>query len=397
MRLANKIGAFVWISAAAAFMPSAGAQPAPPARTVYYQVTHANGQIHQADKVPRTNKNIRTVIRVVRLASAGPGSVIVSTGPMPVVEVNPGETIEQVLTWNGKAWVGPPPAARPPGPKPVARKASAADVVEAETRRLGTILKVLKARLKDLDHSVAEANRKLAAARTKAGKKSARDLLAKAALRRDDYVKAIGQYRRQLDALKGPAAEKGAVVPASGGVRLADAPPKNAAGAPAKPIGSSDVPDHRVQVWKLAPGKGARTYEMSMAHPEGGSYGAFYYVAYADTDGDGRPDKLIARSPLAAARTPGQWSTWRFRTSHPIVFIGNAWTGPHTQVYRRGYPPGTVPADLPAEVYVGPIWGRGGFRRSRWAFQTNLRYRVVIPPQQLDEQPSPSTGSGIYE
>jgi len=400
MRRIDSIGAFVCLWMAAVWpSPPAHAQPAPPARTVYYQVAHAGGRIQQADQVPRTSRNIRTVIRVIRIEPPGGGSVIVSTGPMPVIEINPVRTVKQELTWNGKAWVGPQPARRPPAPRRGAatKEPSPAEVVEAERRRLETVLTVLHAKLKDLDHQVAETRRKLAKARTKADKKAARADAAKAGLRRDDCVKAVGQYRRQLDALGGAAGGKGAVGRPTGSVKATGAPKGVGAGGGEKAIISSEVPPHRVQVWPLPAGKGARTYAISMAHPEAGVYGAFYYVAYADVDGDGRPDRLIARSPLAVARTPGQWTTWRFKTSHPILFVGNAWTGPHTQVYSRRHPLGAAGGALPSEVYVGPIWGRGGLRRSRWGFETNLHYRVVIPPQQLDEPPSPSTGSGIYE
>ena len=47
-------------------------------------------------------------------------------------------------------------------------------------------------------------------------------------------------------------------------------------------------------------------------------------------------------------------------------------------------------------MYVAPFWGAGFRKGGGWGFLTNLRYRVALGPQQLDEPPSPSTGSGIY-
>ena len=43
----------------------------------------------------------------------------------------------------------------------------------------------------------------------------------------------------------------------------------------------------------------------------------------------------IARSPLAIARKPGGWTQWSFVTDKHTVYVGNAWTRPHTQVYWK--------------------------------------------------------------
>ncbi|MGB2823963.1 MAG: hypothetical protein WBF17_23490, partial [Phycisphaerae bacterium] len=91
---------------------------------------------------------------------------------------------------------------------------------------------------------------------------------------------------------------------------------------------------HRVQVWKVPPDRGERTYAVSMAHPEAGAAGGFYYVAYADTNDDGRADRLIARSPLARADRAGQWTQWRFRTGDERVFVGKAWDRDDTVHYH---------------------------------------------------------------
>ena len=95
-----------------------------------------------------------------------------------------------------------------------------------------------------------------------------------------------------------------------------------------------------------------------MAHPEAGRFGAFHYVAYADTDGDGAPDRLIGNSPLAVAALPGAWTGWNFQTAAESVFVGNTWPHPRTAVY---YCPS---ADAPAgwkgvggDVYVSSVFG----------------------------------------
>jgi hypothetical protein len=90
----------------------------------------------------------------------------------------------------------------------------------------------------------------------------------------------------------------------------------------------------RVQVWPVPGGQGQRTYRVSIEHPEAGAAGGFYYVAYADTDGNGRPDQLLARSPLAQAERAGQWTQWQFTTDQKTDFVGKAWDRPDTVHYH---------------------------------------------------------------
>jgi hypothetical protein len=75
------------------------------------------------------------------------------------------------------------------------------------------------------------------------------------------------------------------------------------------------------------------TYTVQMAHVAAGAAGAFYYVAYADTSGDGLPDKLIARSPRAQAAQDGAWTSWGFESDEHVVFVGAAWEGGATPMF----------------------------------------------------------------
>jgi hypothetical protein len=92
---------------------------------------------------------------------------------------------------------------------------------------------------------------------------------------------------------------------------------------------------HHVQVWPLPAGNGSREITVSLPHSQAGLLGAFYYVAYADTDGDGSPDHLIACSPLATAEQAGVKSSWTFSTDCSSVFVGNAWDNPDTGISCR--------------------------------------------------------------
>jgi hypothetical protein len=65
--------------------------------------------------------------------------------------------------------------------------------------------------------------------------------------------------------------------------------------------------------------------KVEIAHPVAGEKGAFEIVAFADTDGDGKPDKEIARSEELAAAAPGGWSSFEFTTPEKRIFVGNAW------------------------------------------------------------------------
>ena len=365
-----------------------------PGASVYYQVTLANGKLRHESQVPTTNKGIDDVVRVTRYEAHGPSSEIISTGRQPFVTVNPARTVMHKLTWNGKAWVTP----RAGGPRRLVRVRT--DPVAEEITKHRKLVAVLKKRLGGLDHAVAEAQRKQERVKGTPDEAAAEAARKEAQRKRQAVLVALGQYRQVLDALEGTrGGEDNVVGQASGQVRPTGAGMDKAGGGMVgEPLTDTRVPAHRVQVWKVTPGKGRRQYTVWMAHPEAGEMGAFYYVAYADTDNDARPDKLIARSPLAVADRPGGWTQWVFWTDEEAVYVGNAWTRPHTQVYlkrRKRDRDGDIWRGMNVNVHVSPFWQGGGFHRygggaggqgpdrgpraDGEGFMTNLRYRVDGP------------------
>ena len=64
---------------------------------------------------------------------------------------------------------------------------------------------------------------------------------------------------------------------------------------------------------------------VEVAHPLADQEGGFHIAAWADTDGDGIPDREIARSPFFAVRHPGDWSSFEFATERKKIFVGNSW------------------------------------------------------------------------
>ncbi len=297
-------------------------------RTVYYQVTYADGRSRDLSAPPAASKGIRRVLRIARIEQGSKGYEVLATGPQPLTLVSRGQTYKTDLVWNGKAWVVPtddPEVAivveSPTG------SGAAPGAARAEADRLQAALIELAAKL-------LESERKLEAAeRALAGQKAAAAATARA---RTDIRACLAEVlagARKLSAPAGPA--KSTPPAATGEVTAPDAPPpaKGTSGV-GRPIGSVAVLPHRVQVWKLPAGTGERTCRVSVAHPEAGPAGAFHYVAYADTTGDGRADKLIARSPLAVASRAGQWTQWSFSTAERQLFVGRAWLRRDTVHYH---------------------------------------------------------------
>lgn len=183
-------------------------------------------------------------------------------------------------------------------------------------------------------------------------------------------------------------AEEGQSKPASpsGKVKACDSCPIAKGDGVVERIDGRRVLPHRVQVWKLPAGTGERTYRITMEHAEAGTFGEFYYVAYADTDGDGLPDKLVAQSPVAVAELPGQWTSWTFGTSEGTVFVGNAWRNEDACVYyRRADAAEKNWSGLSSEVYVSGFFGGCPKQKFR-AYLTNIRVRI--------EEPNPDASSG---
>jgi hypothetical protein len=159
-----------------------------------------------------------------------------------------------------------------------------------------------------------------------------------------------------------------------------------------RPIDQACPLPHRVQVWKV-PGHaddGARTVNVAMAHPEAGQAGAFRYVAYGDTDGDGRPDKLLAVSPVAEASQPGEWTSWRFQTDVPDVYVGNAWQRPGTRVFGQEPSPSQLKSDwrtLDSDVWFSGALGADFADGAYMPWISNIRIHTQRPNPDYDTGP----------
>ncbi len=361
----------------------AGQTPPGPAWEVYFQATYANGLVRDLNEVPTNRKNLRRVVRIARYEGYGEGHRLISTGPYPVTEYRSGRTVKNELMWDGKAWIARP-VARPHAPM--------ADVLRTEHARLRKVVGAMEKQLARQDHAVAAAKRQLSAATDDAGKAAAAESLAAAGEHRKATAKALELYRIQLKAI-GPADRPN--VPAEiGKIGFYT----HAAGD-AKMLGSSRVIreartlPHRVQVWPLPAGKGERNISVAMSHPEAGQYGAFHYVAYADTDGDGRPDQIIGISPLATANQAGEWTNWDFRTDEPQVFVGNAWTNPSVSQYYDSHRPGPGRqpgwTGLGGDVFVsGYFGGIPNFDYAYDPYLTNLQVHVSNPSGLVEQPPA---------
>ncbi len=366
------------------------AQPAGPSWEVYYQVTYADGSVRDLNQVPTTNEAIRRVLRISRVEAADQGYKLVATGPYALQVINPGRTVRHDLIWNGRAWVAPPEMPRPRLGRP-GKPRRMQHVLGKERRRVKRILQELRRRLAGADHAVAEAERKLAKAKGTEAEKDLPAALSEAKQHRDVVLKAIGLYELQLKALGNL---KGAPeLPAPIGKVAPDRPaPNRDTYGLAKEIRQTRTLPHRVQVWKLPPGEGERTVSVAMAHPEAGQFGAFHYVAYADTDGDDRPDTLIARSPLASSTAPGDWTHWEFTTDYPHVFVGNAWLHPNTSVYSAQPPLDFVDRywrGLAGDVYVSVFFGGAPYWNNPYGpYLSNIQVYVSNPFGPVDSPPS---------
>jgi len=384
--------------------PSGLAQSDARLGTVYYQVLHADKQLRDLPKVPDTTKGIRSVLRIATIGTPGPParrSRTLSTKRPMVRQVAPDRTYRTQLTWNGRAWVG----------SPADRTRQLAEVISTRELRLGAERKLRPGRLHPLLGSLRELQNRRAfwqlaaidieakmfrhAGTPTAGKKRW-DLAAVGVIQRK-IDRSIAQHRKTLaklarqgklsrkfklpdDRQAKPLGPTGKVAPAELGGKWA------VAAGISKPIAEVHILPHRLQVWAAAPQTGRRTYHVTMAHAEAGTFGAFYYVAYGDSTGDGLPDTPIARSTLAEAERPGRWTSWSFTTEATRVFIGHAWPNADTAVYCRRAS-GAEWRKLSREVYVAPILAAPP-RQPAGPYVSNCRVYSVSTPLKPTTQPT---------
>ncbi len=125
-------------------------------------------------------------------------------------------------------------------------------------------------------------------------------------------------------------------------------PPPAASSAPAvrpRPRRPGEMPtadihqtggNYNLWIWEvLAEPKPGEPVRVEIAHAAAGEKGGFFIVAFADTDGDGQPDREIARSPFLTADAPGKWSDFQFPAPGRKIFVGSTWPeDSNTFIYR---------------------------------------------------------------
>jgi hypothetical protein len=374
---------------------------------IYYQVQYADRSVADLPLIPETNKGVKSVLRIATVGSernAPREARILSTRTGVTSPAELSRTYRTQLVWNSRAWVGSAAdrthrfakvlstsdfriranrRVRPGRKHPLLES-----LLQLENRRAFWRLAAIDVEAKMFEH----------AGTPRAGKKRW-DLAAVHVIQRqvDD---SIGRHRKALTRLNkqgklgkrfklqdykpvkfgGPT---GKVV-----VSKPDGLWKTAAGI-AVPISKPSVPAHRLQVWAAPTERGRRDYHVSMAHAEAGTFGAFYYVAYCDSTGDGLPDTPIARSAMALSARSGQWTEWSFTTNAENVFIGHTWHGADTAIY--------------CQRSSGAGWrqlGRQAFtaqnidtlpRRVSGPYVSNLRVYSTPAPLAPTTKPAPAT------
>jgi len=370
---------------------------------VYYQVLYANKNVSDLPKVPETNKGIRSVLRIATVRPGGPlerRSRILSTRRRPVPQIPADRTLRTQLSWNGQAWVG----------SAADRTQQLAEIISTTKFRLATNRKPRAGRrhpllrsLRNLQNQRAfwqlasldiQANMFEHAGTPKAGKKRW-DLAAVGVIQRN-IDRSIQQHRKTLSKLARQGKLGGEFkLPDDRKVKLLHPTGKVLAAAPGgkwatadgieKTIDEFHVLPHRLHVWAAPPKSGRRTYHVTMAHAEAGTFGAFYYVAFADLTGDGLPDTPIARSTLAQATKPGKWTSWSFTTQAKSVFIGQAWPNADNAIYYRRASEAKW-RNLSREVYSAPILGALP-RCPAGPYVTNCRVYSESAPLTPETQP----------
>ncbi len=381
------------IAAVLADPPNASAQRR--GGTVYYQVTYEDGDVADLSKIPTTDTNIRRVVRILRLNRGDRGLRSLSTEDTTFVSSG-GRTYRDELTWNGKAWVlheqvreaqptRPAPKATPSDDPNTADAAKTLEKLLAEQRSLAAKRVETYAHRLTKQTAVRKAAEKtLAEAKDEDAQVDARRKVQSAKAMETQLEKLLSLSRQTLKTLKDDDTKFGE--PTGKVVAAEDVPPlkETSGGGVAKPISQTHVMPHRVQVWRaplrrtLKKRDGPATYRVSMAHPEAGALGEFYYVAYADTDGDGQPDKLIARSPLARSAEAGNWTSWSFRSDQERIYVGNALPRARASMYAERLQKQSQWVGMGARPWVSDTFGAAPGVRG-WPFLSNLRIEVQVP------------------
>ena len=356
--------------------------PAAPA-TVYFQTSFTDGRVRNLGTVPRTRKGIHRVVRISHIRQGIHGQRIISTGRRVVREINLAPARRVELRWSGQAWVAPAP--KKPS-RPTTRPGAATRPDAARARRIRSAAQALSRMMPQYETAISAAAARNRAARGGDAEKLAAKSLARA---RGEFLEAQRILRDYEQQLAGSTSDNDSTMGAPTGTLSRPGRGAQLVGTlgVVEPAEETGVLDHRTQVWPLPLGRAERTIRVSMAHGEAGRFGAFRYVAYADTTGDGRPDKLIARSLQASARTAGGWSAWTFRTAERHVFVGNTWAEAditHCRRKRKGS--NDRHRGLGSEIYVSGFVGRvPRQRRAFWPYVHNIRVRLGLTDRPASE------------
>lgn len=144
-------------------------------------------------------------------------------------------------------------------------------------------------------------------------------------------------------------------------------------GVTEQPVTRISNTGHAVQVWEIEPQQQAEDYTIEIQHAVAGEKGAFYIIAWADTNDDGVPDTEIARSKKQIADAAGTWSRYQFHTNQKRVFIGNTWDQSAEQVYYQNGGTLTGYQGLSRKVYYSRSFNAAP-RQSVSPRYTNIRY-----------------------
>ncbi len=372
--------------------------------SIYYQVEYHDGRMQDVREIPsehfciKSIKSIKSVTRIVSVVSAGQRADTYSTeAAQPFKRAGGHQIIRTKLKWNKKAWVGDPGKRAEELSDTDNLDTLSTEILGAAHTRPQSDLLELRNRLAFWELAAIELE---ADAFRFAGSEEAGDAVW-------DIVAVRGiqnRLRHDIKIREAELREKTGKEDVSGSVT------KDKAAGTMKPVGKVTVPKadpswrqalgivqptekigmlpHRVQVWKTPESISTRTINITMAHPEAGTFGSFYYVAYADTTGDGKPDTMIGRSPLAQATKPGGWTSWRFKTQLPRVYVGNCWPHANTSVYYETFTK-TNWRKMDSRVYTSAAFGHIPDTITT-GYLSNFRVRIMEVPQVLPVPAEPA-------
>jgi hypothetical protein len=347
-------------------------------QVVYYQVTYNTGEVRDLFSPPPSDEGIASVVRIARLDAPIPKHTMVST-EVGVVVYNQPRVYRNDMKYNGKGWV----LAHEPSGQAVDAEKELAKALLEESRRILTEKTQAREQLEE-----ARASRKdFQILRKETRSAEALKALERQEKQLDQRIEALQEQMEHLDKASEAFDDQAQrLLEPIGKVSSPEglAAPHGGWGV-AKPLAVRKVRPYRMQLWPLPPGKGQRSYRVSMAHTAGGLLGSFCYVVYADTDNDGRPDKMLGASPLVVCESPGQWSTWTFQASHDRLFVGNTWPDARASVYAGHLGKDSSGRGRNWHGLGGQVWVSGFFggvpERTFAPYITNLRVELVAPDE----------------